>query len=152
MTVEDRASKRGALHRVAVTSPGHVSACENEFEWSRAGLAKNSDRTPVESTFPIGLLVVVFDLGHDLFRVFLAVQAVEDATDHGLLILGECLADSGLGDVPVVVDGLAQGGVEGKRHQFLLWLGQRLVELGDERFRCRFPDDFTCRRRFRQER
>ena len=77
----------------------------------------------------------MYDLVVDGFRVILAMKSHEYFFYKGLLVRGKRVAESWLGDVPVIVDLQAQRVVKIKTDSLSLFVIQALEELSDQCFR-----------------
>ena len=100
-----------------------MPAGKDKLKLAGAWLAEQGDRAGPETFFP----GVVFDLLENLLGILRAVHVEEDLADHSLLVRGEILADTLLGDVPVVIDLRSERMLERKNGRLFLFFGQALV-------------------------
>ena len=131
VSVEDGTAKCGAFQAVSVAAAGDVPPGEDEFELPFARLAEEGDGAVFQAFF----VSVPGNLLQNALLVFWAVEAEENLLDEVLLIGGEVFADSGFGDVPIVLDLGAFLVVERQADFGALPLVEAFVERGYQGFR-----------------
>ena len=136
VAVEDRAAEGDVLSRVAVAADRHVAAGHHELELLGARLAEDGDAVLLAVA-----AAVVFELLVDAFVPLGIDDALEDAADEVLLVLGVevVILDEVVGDFPVGGDAGSQQAelgvleVPGEADGFALRGGEGVVQGFDKR-------------------